>query len=291
MNTTQSTSLDDAQVSAVIPTYNGCSLLEKHLPSVLATLRPGDELVIADDASSDNTIEWLRDRFKLAVIDTGEFGTLYEGRTKDIAVTLIAHHDTHRFAANCNSGVSFANGDFIFLLNNDVAPTEDALSHLLPYFTDVDVFAVGCLEYESEEHLETAGKNKLWFERGRFIHSKADDFKSGATAWVSGGSGLFDHSKWQALHGFDENFSPAYWEDIDLSYRAREMGWKTLFEKDAVVYHRHETTNTSVIGKRKMNKVSWRNGTYFTWKHANWFQRIQSVLWAPYWWWQRKMLP
>ena len=52
------------------------------------------------------------------------------------------------------------------------------------------------------------GKNKLWFEKGIFCHSKADNFKSGETAWACGGSAMFDKKKWLKLGGFNKIYYP-----------------------------------------------------------------------------------
>jgi GT2 family glycosyltransferase len=177
--------------------------------------------------------------------------------------------------------VRSAQHDLIFLINSDVAPRKNTLRHLTPYFIDKSVFAVGPLEVE---HGKKSGKNKLWFERGMFIHSKADNFKSGSTAWVSGGSGLFDKHKWLAIGGFDKLFYPAYWEDIDLSFQARKKGWQVLFEAKAIVDHNHETTNATVFGQRKMEKMSWRNANKFVWKNGDFWQKLAHLLWKPYWW-------
>ena len=111
-----------------------------------------------------------------------------------------------RFAAAANMGVLYSKNDLILLLNNDVKPSKKVRSELVEHFTDPLVFGVGCLEYERNKDGEKSGKNKLWFERGLFMHSKADDMFSGKTAWVSGGSGMFDKEKWMFLNGFDKRF-------------------------------------------------------------------------------------
>src|SRR5690606_24971349 len=131
------------------------------------------------------------------------------------------------------------------------------------------------------------GKNVLWFEKGLFQHSKANNFESGETAWASGGSALFSIKKWLVLGGFDDLFYPAYWEDVDLSYRARQNGWKVLFNANAVVYHKHETTNTTVFGNKMIENISWSNSFKFAWKHSNILQKLQFMVWYPYWQLQR----
>ena len=153
--------------------------------------------------------------------------------------------------------------------------------------SDDKIFSIGCLEFEQNSKGVKSGKNKLWFKKGLFQHSKASNFESGETAWASGGSAMFSTSKWEQLGGFDPAFYPAYWEDIDISYRARKNGWLVLFNSQAIVYHKHESTNASTFGTNKLQDISWKNSLYFSWKHADAAQKIQYVLWYPYWLLQR----
>ncbi len=257
-------------VTILIPTYNGRHLLEKNLPAVVKCARKGDELMIVDDASTDDTIEWLMNTFKLP-------------SSLDLTLTIIKNETNLRFGASVNRGVTKAQHDYIFLLNNDVSPEPDALKHLLPHFDDKTVFAVGCKEIEREHGENIGGKNKLWFERGLFMHARADEFSTGETSWASGGSALYDKQKWLALGGFDQDYYPAYWEDVDLSFRARKRGWKVLFSAEAVVHHNHESTNSDVFGQKRIDDISWRNGNRFAWKNGTLGQRISHLLWKSYW--------
>lgn len=281
-------------VSVVIPTYNGQQLLEKNLPAVLNCLHDGDEVVIVDDASTDQTLSWLKNQFATKswtyTIHNKKYYTqvgAFTNTNKKIRILVVLNKRNLRFGRSCNRGVLLAKYNLIFLLNNDVSPHRDVLKHLLPYFNDKQVFAVGPLEIERHAGNQKGGKNKIWFEKGLFVHSRADDYQSGETAWVSGGSGLFDKKKWLTLDGFDPSFAPAYWEDIDLSYRARKKGWKVVFEEKAIVDHNHESTNQDVFGNRQIATMSWKNADLFTKKHANFFQKIYYLLWKPYWWIKR----
>ncbi len=297
------------QVSAVIPTYNGLNLLKKNLPKVIQALNPNDELLVVDDASSDETVKWLTTEFKLWPDKTHalrENCQLFRGNlvSRQLTVTLVVNQENQRFAASVNLGVKLAENDLIFLLNNDVSPQEDCLDYLLPHFyndtsqvtksddeqTQPPVFGVGCLEIEPNQGHVFGGKNVLEFKRGMFTHARALEFSSGPTAWVSGGSGLFDQTKWLKLGGFDLSFYPAYWEDIDLSFRARKKGWQVLFEKQAVVIHNHESTNQTAFGQQKINQISWRNAVKFTKKHASFWQKLLFYLWRPYWWVKMKTI-
>ncbi len=281
-------------VSVVIPTYNGRLLLAKHLPSVEQALKTGDELCIIDDAGTDDTTQWLTDRYDLQQqAQTDEYRT-YAGTiaSKQITVLYIRNTTNLRFAASCNRAIGLIVVLIFLLLNNDVelqADTIDVLRKRFSADTEQKIFGIGCFEYEDAAHTIISGKNKLWFERGLFIHSRADEFESGETAWVSGGSGMFRSAHWQQLSGFDEGFYPAYWEDIDVSFRARQRGWKVLFEKQAKVFHQHESTNADAFGSA-IQQLSWQHADYFTRKHATPVQLIAYYLWRPYWWWCRKTL-
>lgn len=270
-------------VSVVIPTFNGLGLLQKHLPAVIEILRENDELIIVDDCSTDGTQASLIATYSLVESDKKNLWIGKIAGSGSATLKVISPEENQRFAGACNLGVQVASNDLIFLLNNDVSPKKNVLDYLVPHFEDSDCFAVGCKEYEQDEEGEVSGRNILWFERGRFLHAKARSMVSGDTAWVSGGSGLFDRSKWVLLGGFDKRFYPAYWEDIDLSFRARKRGWKVLFEEKAVVFHKHESTNNSVFGQRRIDKMSLKNGTVFVLKHASFSEYLQYLLWKPYW--------
>ena len=295
------TPLQPNGVSVVIPTYNGVKLLKKHLPSVITCLRDGDQIIIVDDASSDETVQWLKSRYKLKeVIDRASFDEdLFKGQivqsSKQIDLIVVVNRKNLRFGMSVNKGVSFSERDLIFLLNNDVSPKKDVLEHLLPYFSahpnrvnhkkslypsPLQVFGVSPAEIDEDSNL--AGRNTLWFQRGLFVHSKASKMASGETAWLIGGAALISRAKWDELGGFDAEYYPAYWEDIDLSFRARKKGWHVLFEHNAQVFHRHETTNQDAFGRNKMDVMSIKNAFVFGRKHTNIFQKIQFLLWLPY---------
>jgi GT2 family glycosyltransferase len=281
-------------VSVVIPNYNGQHLLEKHLPAVLEMVRDGDEVVIVDDASTDQSVIWLRQQYNLHIKDQHQEFTVLEGKWKNKSkaclIRLVQNRKNIRFGASSNRGIELSSQPYVFLLNNDVAPSQNVLDVVLPHFQDERVFAVGCLEKENQgKKVVEGGKNQLWFQRGLFFHSRASNFSTGETAWVSGGSGVFDRQKWQKLGGFDKAYAPAYWEDIDISFRARKRGWKILFDQKAIVYHNHESTNQTAFGQRRIAKMSWKNADTFVWRNGTLIQKTQHILWKPYWFYKRHL--
>jgi len=281
-------------VSVIIPNFNGQLLLHKNLTSVFEMVREGDEVIIVDDHSSDNSIDWLTSTYNLKkdltklTVSGNSYSEMIQYKRKHIYLIVVQNEENVRFGATCNKGALLANHELLFLLNNDVRPESDTLNFLVPHFKNDATFAVGCIETERlrSGKVTSSGKNILQFKRGMYIHSRANEMTSGETAWVSGGSGLFDKAKWNTLKGFDTAFAPAYWEDVDLSFRARERGWKVLFDSRAKVDHTHETTNGSTFGNALIQKISWHNANYFTLKNSTWWQKIQYLIWKPYWWWK-----
>lgn len=254
------------KISIVIPSFNGRDLLAKNLPIVLAACRAwsreGWEVIVTDDGSTDGSVSFLK---------------------KNFSEVRVVSHANLRFAQNCNSGVVAARGDVVVLLNNDVAPERDFLQPLIKPFENPDVFAVGCREKEIKNgKIFYVGRGTAGFKRGLWVHWRAKDQNVKETFWTSGGSMAVDRKKWQQLGGMDKLFYPAYWEDVDLSYRARHQGWRILFEPNSVVNHRHETTNRAAIGVRSMIIYAYKNQFLFGWKHNDFGQMLKHLFWLPY---------
>lgn len=273
-------------VSIVIPIYNGKALLEKNLPLVLESARADDEVILVDDASTDGTSGYLVSLFALRSIEcpTGVDTEMvcYSGVAKGITIKLLESKQNRRFGATCNMGVVAAKNPIIVLLNTDVAPTKDFLVHLVDHFEDSQVFGVGCKEIATMQGNQENGRSGGRFERGFFIHFREEDQNKTDTYWVAGGSGAFSREKWLLLHGFDPDFYPAYWEDIDLSVRAVKKGWTIRFEPRSIVYHNHEATNSAVFGSTAMQTMAFKNQFLFTWKHASAGELLQHFFWLPY---------
>ncbi|MFH0943514.1 MAG: glycosyltransferase family 2 protein [Candidatus Beckwithbacteria bacterium] len=260
-------------VSIVIPNFKKLPLI-KHLPVVIKACLPRQqagpqaEIIVVDDASPDDTIAYLQQNFP--------------------QVKILVNPTNQRFAFSCNQGIKAAKNNLVVLLNSDVAPQPGFLKPLLSHFQDPQVFAVSCLEIQTDLNGQKtySGHNQCWFERGLLLHQKKPikNFKTTApNCWASGGSMALDRNKYLKLGGMDVLFKPAYWEDIDLSWRAREQfGYKVLFEPRSQVYHNHETTNTAVFGEPMMETMALRNQLLFVWKNIKGKKLLLHFLWLPY---------
>lgn len=228
------------KTSVVIPNWNGKSLLEKNLPSVLKI--GFDEVIVVDDASTDSSPAFLKTNFP--------------------EVKVLKNPKNRGFAYTVNKGVASASGEIVYLFNTDMVPREGVLEPVLKHFENPGVFGVSLAE---EGYSYAVPKLEFGF-LGHEPGGKTD--KAHDTFWVSGGSGAFRKSMWDKLGGMDLLFSPFYWEDLDLSYRAQRMDWKLVWEPRAKVIHKHESTiNTKHFKKRYLDYIKERNQLIFHWKN------------------------
>lgn len=252
-------------ISIIIPNYNGRKVLEENLPSVISNAA-GAEVIIVDDASTDDSVKYLRGNFK--------------------NIKLIVQKKNKGFAATVNNGVANAKGEYVLLLNSDVSPTPNFIPPLLAHFKNhSDLFAVGIADnsYEQDGSVMVKGRGGAAFSKGFLLHFPMD-IKQDLTLWVSGGSGLFSRKKFEQLGGFDVDFAPFYWEDIDLSYRAWKAGYRCIFEPKSKVNHYHEE---GAIKKSKkafyIRTISYKNQFLFVWKNiTDTFFVAQHLFYLPY---------
>ena len=92
-----------------------------------------------------------------------------------------------------------------------------------------------------------------------------------------------EKSIWDELGGLDILYNPFYWEDIDLSYRARKSGYKTLFENKSVVRHEHEKGSIkNKYNPQDVKKIAYKNQFIFAWKNSDFSTLIYGHFWLPY---------
>lgn len=226
-------------VDVVIPSTNSLNLLKKHLPSILKYTPGLKQLILVDNASTDNTIEFAR--------------------SLSTKIKIIKNRTNNRYTKAVNQGVSASTADFVVLLNNDVQVEKDYLKDALPHFQDQNVFAVTLNEVSSSYPVVT-------FD-GKFQYARSTDkSKAGLSAWASGGSAIFRRSTWVKLGGYNEMYSPGYWEDIDLGWTAWRSGYKIIFEPKAICHHQHESS-FGQLSPSYINLIRQRNELLFNWQH------------------------
>src|SRR3990167_3773873 len=151
----------------------------------------------------------------------------------------------------------------MLLLNTDVTIKENPQSLLTYFEKNQKLFAVSFAQIEKNG--EVVGKNRLYFDKGFVMHSKAHNLKPGLNAWAEGGACLIQRKYLNKLGNFCEMYAPFYWEDIDLSYRAYAAGWEIYFDPSYVVNHQHESTIHSFFDTKYVKTIAYRNQFIFTW--------------------------
>lgn len=231
-------------ITVIIPAYKNTDELVSNLKHNLPLLNDCEIIVVNDDPSQS-----IRDRFK-------EF--------KD--VKLIEHAKNKGFGESVNDAVARSTQPYLFFLNSDVKLINDSFKSAVSMFEKHDnLFAVSFAQIEKDKSI--VGKNRIFFKQGLVQHSKANDLETGITAWAEGGSAIVKKSLFLELGRFDPIYSPFYWEDIDLSYRAWKAGYEVLFRSDIQVIHHHESTIGAYFDKNSVKRIAYRNQLLFTWKN------------------------
>ncbi|MDI6704184.1 MAG: glycosyltransferase family 2 protein [bacterium] len=236
-------------ISIVIPNWNGKEVLGKTLPTIFEALKYNGkehEVIIVDDASTDGSPEFIKERFP--------------------SIRLIESSKNLGFGESVNIGIKEACFDIVILLSNDVMMKNDSLPPLLAHFENEQVFAVmpKVLTWDGKFFY---GRRYGEIKRGHFFVK--EDRRCNCTSltlFASGGSAAFCREKFLELGGFDSLYHPFYWEEVDISYRAWKRGWKIIYEPKAIMYNREEG-NIKQYKALEIKRISGRNSYLFTWKN------------------------
>lgn len=183
-------------------------------------------------------------------------------------VKLLQNKKNLGFSGAVNRGFEHTTGEFVLLLNTDVMLRDAHWMRAVDKLkNDEQLFAVSFAQKEQDGR--TVGKNRIYWKSGFFLHEKAPDLTEGINGWAEGGSCIIRKTYFEDLGGFDEIFSPFYWEDIDLSYRAWKSDYTILFDPLIHVDHHHESTIGKYFKKKNVERISYRNQFIFIWKNMD----------------------
>src|SRR3989339_1133358 len=230
-------------ISLIITNWNGLSLLQKNLSTVLSTTPEVSEIIFTDDGSEDDSVAYVSELQK-----------------QDQRLRIIRHRQNKGFIYNSNNAVKTAKGDLVVLLNNDIKPYPNFLPPTLKHFTDSKVFGVGFAEAGHENYAH------LYWSSGYLQHKPGLSNKTHVSGWLSGGSSIVRRDIFLELGGFDPIYHPFYCEDLDLGFRAWKSGFSLLWEPKSIVEHRHEST-ISKFPRHFSDYVKERNRLLTVWRN------------------------
>jgi len=217
-------------VAVVILNWNGKNYLSKFLPSVLRSTYQNLQIIVADNDSSDDSLEFLRNHYP--------------------DVRIISNEKNFGFAEGYNKALIQVEADYYILLNSDVEVTEGWIEPVISMMeNDLSVAAAQpkLKDWNNRQLFEYAGAAGGFIDgygypfcRGRIFDTVEKDEGQYDTPmevfWASGAAFFIRKSCWYKAGGFDADFF-AHMEEIDLCWRLKNLGYKIVYCPDSTVYH------------------------------------------------------
>jgi hypothetical protein len=218
------------KTAIVILNWNGKKLLEQFLPTIVKFSSNEAEIYVADNASEDTSISYIKHFFP--------------------SVKIVKNIENGGYAKGYNDALQKIDADIYCLINSDVEVTEHWLSPILEIFNSDENTAIiqpKILDFKDKTNFEYAGAGGGFIDlygypycRGRVFNNLEKDrnqFNDVSEIFWASGACLFIRSKiYHKLNGFDEDYF-AHQEEIDLCWRTQNIGYKIQYVGSSTVYH------------------------------------------------------
>ena len=209
-------------ISFIIVSYNTKDRLKKCLTILkteLSKIQVDHEIIVVDNASSDETTEMLTAMGQIYIVNNTNLG----------------------FATACNQAAKQARGDILLFLNSDVEFNSELVFYLDKIFKTKEEIAIISPRLMSSDHkLEKTGYGRFPNLKRLLARNLSINYSGSEdnleVDWVSGAVLSIRTSVFKKLSGFDEKFF-MYFEDVDLCYRARLLGYKTVLLNNVTFIH------------------------------------------------------
>ncbi len=246
-------------VAVVILNWNGKHFLEKFLPSVIASTYKNMQIIIADNASTDDSVSFLQSYFP--------------------QIRVIQNNINGGFAKGYNMALKQILADYFVLLNSDVEVTPNWIEPIISLMENdkqISACQPKILDQKRKAYFEYAGAcggfiDKLGypFARGRILEILETDIGQYNNAvpcfWASGASMFVRANIYKELGGLDEYFF-AHQEEIDLCWRMQLSGYKIYVQPESIVYH--VGGGTLPKGNSKKVYLNFRNNLIMIFKNT-----------------------
>ncbi len=217
-------------IAVVILNWNGVSLLEKYLPSVVSNNIDNCTIYLADNASTDTSIDFVRRNYP--------------------EIKVIKNDTNYGFAEGYNIATKNIKSDYLILLNSDVEVTANWIQPVIEMMEKDHSIAAAqpkIISYLNKEYFEYAGASGGFIDRfgypfcrGRIfdvVEKDNNQYNSEIEIfWASGAAFFIRNKLFVEAGGFDKDFF-AHMEEIDLCWRLKNMGYKIKASAASTVYH------------------------------------------------------
>ena len=218
------------KIAIVILNWNGQKLLEQFLPSIVNFSSEEAVIYIADNASTDSSIEFIQKNYP--------------------SIKIVQNTVNGGYAKGYNDALKFINADIYCLLNSDVEVTKNWLKPIIDVFETEEKTAIvqpKLLDFKDKTRFEYAGAAGGYIDlfgypycRGRvfnFLETDKGQFNDTTNIFWASGACLFIRSEvYHQLKGFDEDYF-AHQEEIDLCWRTQNNGYQVKYVGKSKVYH------------------------------------------------------
>lgn len=237
------------KVAVVILNWNGKQLLEQFLPSVVQYSKEAT-VYVADNASTDDSVAFIKDQFP--------------------EVSIVVNPTNTGYAGGYNDALQHIEADVYALVNSDIEVTENWLQPIIKVFQNEPTTAIiqpKILDYKNKDYFEYAGAAGGFIDqygypfcRGRIFNTLEKDLGQYDTNqeifWASGACFFIRSNVYKELKGFDTSFF-AHQEEIDLCWRAINKGHTIKYLFESKVFHVGGATLQQ--GNPKKTELNFRN--------------------------------
>ncbi len=255
------------KIAIVLLNWNGAKLLEQFLPTVILFSNEA-QIYVVDNASTDESIAVLKANFP--------------------TVKIIQNKQNYGYAEGYNQAMQQVEEEYYGLVNSDIEVTQNWLAPILSIFEnqpEIGIIQPKILDFKNKDYFEYAGaaggfidKYGFPFCRGRIFDTIEKDLyqyeDEKEIFWASGACFFIRKEIYRTLKGFDDDFF-AHQEEIDLCWRAFNLGYKIKYTSQSVVYH----VGGATLSKSNPHKtfLNFRNSLYMLVKNLPQKQLLQTL--------------
>jgi GT2 family glycosyltransferase len=211
------------EISVIIPNWNGKKYLKTCFDSLRNQTFKDFEIILVDNGSEDGSIEFIKSNYP--------------------EVRIIALSENYGFSKAVNLGIKEAKGEYIALLNNDTETHSEWLKNLCVVskkYPRYHFFASKILCFDQRDKIDSAGDcldiNGVAYRRGHYEKDSQKFNEEKEIFGPCGAAAFYKKDLFDQIGYFDEDFF-AFYEDVDLNFRAQLAGFKCMYIPSAVIYH------------------------------------------------------